>query len=65
MSAPNLLGCFLNKHVQVEIEGLIVEGCLTAYRTNSKETHEPNILVLDGKRILRGDFTSIKKKGEK
>ena len=59
MNELGILGYFLNKHIKVEVEGLIIEGRLTSFQTNSKETHQPSVLVLDGKHILRGDFTSI------
>jgi hypothetical protein len=62
MNEPNhLLNCFLNKNVAVQIDdNLTVEGRLTSYQVNDKEKHVPGLLILDGKRLLRGDFTVIK-----
>ena len=57
MNEPSLLSGFYGKNVIVQVEkGLVVEGRLTSFQTNSKETHEPNILVLDGKRLVRGNY---------
>jgi len=57
MNEPSLLSGFYGKNVLVQVEkGFVVEGRLTSFQTNSKETHEPNILVLDGKRLVRGNY---------
>jgi hypothetical protein len=62
MNEPSILSVFLGKKVTVQVDDrLAVEGRLTAYRNSSRNTHEPSVLVLDGKRILRGNFQSIKK----
>ena len=66
MNEPSLLSGFLGKNVLVEVEkGFVVQGRLTNFQPNNKLEHKPSILVLDGKRLLRGDFLTVKKKWKK
>ena len=60
--AKQMIRSFLNKHVQVKIEGFTVEGTLLHYQENSKEKpHRPSILILEnqGIHVMRGNFVSI------